>query len=160
MKKLTFLGMLLFSMAFSRQAQSQINVNVNFGAQPAWGPVGYDRADYYYLPDIDAYYDVPQRKFIYMDGNRWVTANGLPARYSSYNLYNGYKVVINEPRPFERADIYRVKYAKYKGNRGQAVIRDSHDNRYKNNGPNYSGHQDNGNHKNKGKGKGKGHNKN
>jgi hypothetical protein len=160
MKKLTFLGMLLFGMAISQQAQSQININVNLGQQPAWGPVGYDRVDYYYLPDIDSYYDVPQRKFIYLDGNRWVTANTLPARYGSYNLYNGYKVVINEPRPFERADVYRVKYARYKGNKGQVVIRDSHDNRYKNNGPNYSGHRDNGNQKNKGKGKGKGHDKN
>lgn len=35
------------------------------------------------------------------------------------------------------------------------VVSTQHDNRYKNNLPNYSGHQDNGNHKNRGVGNGK-----
>jgi hypothetical protein len=82
---------------------------------------------------------------------------GLPARYNGYNIYNTYKVVVNEPRPYLRADVYRTKYAKYKGHGPkQIIIRDSHDNRYKNNGPGNSGHWDNGNGKNKGKGNGKG----
>lgn len=157
MKKFTAIAILIFSAFVSQPAQSQVNVNINLGRQPAWGPVGYDRVEYYYLPDIDAYYSVPKRQFIYADGNRWIFSNSLPSRYAGYDLYNGYKVVVNDPTPYMRPDVYRVKYGKYKGNRGQAIIRDSHDERYKNNGPNYGGHQDNGNHKNKGKGKG--HNK-
>jgi len=151
MKKLTVLTILFLGLAINQKSQAQINVNMNLRSQPAWGPVGYERADYYYMPDIDAYYSVPKRQFIYEDDNKWVFANSLPARYSGYNLYNGHKVVINEPNPYLRADAYRVKYASYKGGKGpkQVLIRDSHDQRYKNNGPQVGGHQDNGNQKTK-----------
>lgn len=63
--------------------------------------------DYYYLPDIQAYYYVPQRQFIYQEGGRWVFAASLPDRCRSYDLYRGYKVVVNEPRPYLRNDVYR-----------------------------------------------------
>jgi len=159
MKKFTILSILILSMAFLQEtnAQVKLNVNLNVGNQPAWGPVGYDHVDYYYLPDIDAYYNVPQRQFIYLDGRDWAFSNSLPPRYSGYNLYNGYKVVVNEPRPYLRGDVYRGKYGKYKGNNGprQVIIRDSHDERYKNNGRNDNEHEDNGNGKNKGRGNGK-----
>lgn len=153
--------MLFFSMAIQQQTHAQVKININLGRQPVWGPVGYDRVDYYYLPDIDAYYNVPQRQFIYLEGNRWIFSNALPSRYGGYDLYNGYKVVVNDPRPYLRPDVYRVKYGKYKGGKGpkQLIIRDSHDERYKNNDRNDNDHEDRGNGKNKGKGKGKGHDK-
>ena len=163
MKKLTLLTVLFLSISvfqFSK-AQVKLNVNLNVGNQPTWGPVGYDHVDYYYMPDIDAYYNVPQRQFIYLQGNQWIFANSLPSRYSGYNLYNGYKVVINEPRPYLHHNDYKIKYGKFKGGKGprQVIIRDSHDERYKNNGRSYNNHEDNGNGKNKGKGNGKGHGK-
>ncbi len=130
------LTVLIFSIAIQQQVKAQIKLSLglNIGTQPAWGPEGYDHAEYYYMPDIDAYYNVPQRQFIYMEGNRWITAGSLPPRYHNYNLYSGYKVVVNEPKPYLHADVYRNKYARYKGGRGpkQVVIRDSHDQRYKN----------------------------
>ncbi len=152
MKKLTVLTILFFSIAIYQPVNAQININLT--AQPAWGPVGYDRVDYYYLPDVDAYYSVPKRQFIYADGGKWVFANNLPPAYRGYNLYTGHKVVINEPNPYLRADAYRLKYANYKGGKGpkQVAIRDSKDQRYKNNGPRVGGHQDMGNNKNRGKG--------
>ncbi|MES2332587.1 MAG: hypothetical protein V4539_23470 [Bacteroidota bacterium] len=167
MKRLTVLTALIFSLLISSHSRAQISVHINIGSQPAWGPEGYDYVDYYYLPDLDVYYNVPQRQFIYPEGGRWVFASSLPGRYHNYNIYNTYKVVVNEPRPYLRANVYRAKYARYKGGNGprQVVIRDSHDQRYKNNGPRNNGHDDNGNGKNKGKGnghdngngKGKGH---
>lgn len=160
MKRLTVLTAFLFSLLISTRSGAQINVNINIGSQPAWGPEGYDYVDYYYMPDMDVYYNVPKRQFVYPEGNNWVFGSRLPARYNNYNIYNTYKVVVNEPRPYLHHDVYKVKYAKFKGQK-QVVIRDSHDNRYKNNGPGNSGHKDNGNGKNKGKGngKGKGHGK-
>lgn len=116
---------------FTTQAQVRVNVGVNIGAQPEWGPAGYDRADYYYMPDMDMYYDVPQRQFIYFDNGRWMFAASLPVRYRSYDLYHCYKVVINEPRPYLRGDMYRARYAGYRGRRDQDVWRDRrewHDN--------------------------------
>ena len=149
--------MVLFSLVTFKQSNAQISIHLNIGSQPAWGPTGYDYVDYYYMPDMDVYYNVPQRQFVYLEGNRWIFASSLPARYNGYNLYNSYKVVVNEPRPYLHADVYRARYAKYKGGRGprQVIIRDSHDQRYKNNGPGNSDHQDNGNGKNKGHGNGK-----
>ena len=154
MKKITVLTMLFLSVVIYKPVDAQININLS--AQPSWGPVGYDRVDYYYLPDVDAYYSVPKRQFIYEDGNKWVFANALPARYSGYDLYKGHKVVINDPNPYLHPEIYREKYGKYKNGRGpsQVIIRDSHDERYKNNGPRIGGHEDNGNHKNRGIGNG------
>ncbi len=158
MKKLIVLVIVMAAFASQNKATAQVklNVNVNIGSQPAWGPVGYDRVEYYYMPDIDAYYYVPERRFVYLEGTRWIFAASLPARYRGFDLYTGYKVVINEPRPYLRGDVYRVKYAGYKGGRvpKQIIIRDSHDNRYKNNGPSRNDHDDRGNGKNKGRGKG------
>lgn len=160
MKKIFTLAVLLSALAATAPAKAQVklNVNINIGSQPVWGPVGYDYVEYYYLPDIDVYYYVPERRFIYLEGNRWVFAASLPGRYRGFDIYTGYKVVINEPRPYLRADVYRVKYAPYKGGRGpkQVIIRDSHDNRYKQNGPSFNPHEDRGNGKNKGRGKGHG----
>jgi len=158
MKRFAVLTVFLFSILLSNRSSAQLSVNVNIGSQPAWGPEGYDYVDYYYMPDMDVYYNVPKRQFVYLEGNNWVFGSRLPARYNNYNIYNTYKVVVNEPRPYLHHDVYKVKYAKYKGQK-QVVIRDSHDNRYKNNGPGNSAHKDNGNGKNKGNGNGKGNGK-
>jgi len=128
MKKILGIAMVAMSAFLFQQvdAQVKVNVNVNLGSQPAWGPAGYDHADYYYLPDIDCYYDINKNQFIYYSGNRWVYAGQLPTRYRSYDLYNSYKVVINEPKPYLHADVYRNKYRNNKSSHErQVAIRDS-----------------------------------
>lgn len=127
-------ALLMGSITLSQKVNAQIRLNlgINIGSQPDWGPVGYDRANYYYLPDIDTYYDVPTHQFVYLQGNRWIHATSLPNRYRNYDLYNSYKVVVNEPNPWNHAANYRTKYAGFKGRRNQAVIRDSHDAKYRN----------------------------
>ena len=102
-------------------SNAQINVNVNLGSQPQWGPSGYNHVDYYYLPDIETYYYVPQKQFVYRNNGQWAFTNSLPAKYSGYNLYNGYKVVLNTPKPYLSFDNHKVKYAKYKGVKGKQV---------------------------------------
>lgn len=113
------------------QTEGQVRISVNLNLQPAWGPSGYNSARFYYLPDIDCYYDVNNRTFIYLVGRRWVTSHSLPPRYRGYDLYGGYKVVINDPRPYAKHGFYQRKYQHYKGFRGhQSLIRDAkvHDN--------------------------------
>jgi hypothetical protein len=133
MKKIIIAAAILVSgLAFNNKAEAQIGVSINIGSQPDWGPVGYDRADYYYMPDIDTYYDVPARQYVYLNDNRWIRSSSLPTRYSNYNVYNNYKVVINERNPWERDNIYRTRYAKYKGRHDQVIIRNSKDVKYKN----------------------------
>jgi hypothetical protein len=133
MKKLFVVTMAFFCFYAAGNAQVSLGLSVNIGSQPAWGPTGYDHVDYYYLPDIDAYYNVPAKQFTYLEGNRWVTRATLPPRYRNYDLFGSYKVVVNEKNPFRRADYYRTTYAKYKGWRGQRqqVIRDSREDKYR-----------------------------
>jgi len=128
MKKL-FLIFALFIGAMLYKAEAQIHVNVNIGNQPVWGPVGYDYVDYYYLPDLDVYYNVPRQQFVYFDFGRWIFAASLPSRFGQYDLFNTYKVVINERNPWLRNTYYRNQYRGYRG-RQQSIIRDSRDQKY------------------------------
>ncbi|MES3016859.1 MAG: hypothetical protein V4721_03725 [Bacteroidota bacterium] len=130
MKKYILLASLVFAALLPLKSSAQINVNVNLGSQPLWGPVGYERAEYYYIPDIESYYHVPSRQFIYLNNNNWLFASNPPSRYSNYNLYNGYKVVLNSPKPYLNFTNHKVKYAKFKGAKGQSSIRYSNDPRY------------------------------
>lgn len=157
MKKLFILMGIAIGLLTTQPADAQIrvNANINIGNQPAWGPVGYDHVDYYYMPDIDVYYSVPERRYIYLDGGKWLFASTLPGRYKGFNLYAAPKIVINEPKPYLRADVYRVKYKNWKGPK-QVVIRDSNDEKYRNHPGKGNKGRGNGNSKGKGNGKGKG----
>jgi hypothetical protein len=131
MRKLILAALTIGIMSLG-SANAQISFSLNIGSQPEWGPTGYDHAEYYYMPDIDVYYDVPNHQYVYPNGRSWARSSSLPSRYSNYDLYSGYKVVVNEPQPYLRDNVYKVKYAKYKGHRGQTIIRDSRDAKYKN----------------------------
>jgi len=134
MKRIIFFAAILLSFLAYKPATAQLKISLglNIGSQPDWGPVGYDHADYYYMPDIDTYYDVSAHQYVYMQNNSWIHANSLPPRYANYNLYNGYKVVVNQRNPWQNQARIRAKYAGYKGRRGQTVIRDSRDQKYNN----------------------------
>ncbi len=101
------------------QAQ-EININI----QPAWGPIGYDYAEFYYIPEIDVYYDVINQLFYYYSGGRWVGAHFLPVKYRKYDLYNMYKVVLNgEPQPWLFNRDHRRAYRHFRDDRTQVPIR-------------------------------------
>ncbi len=110
---------MLFFSAIAMQAQ--VAVNVNIGSPPPWGPVGYTEARYYYLPDVESYYDVHAAMFICFVEGDWVHRDHLPSRYKNYDLYEGYKVVITDyhgSAPYANFKEYKAKYAK--GYRGPA----------------------------------------
>ena len=100
-------------------AQAQVSLRVNIGTPPEWGPAGYSDVQYYYLPDVEAYYDVNSSMFIYYEGRSWVRRSYLPSRYRNYDLYNGYKVVMNGYHgrtPYYKHNEYKTKYARgYRG---------------------------------------------
>jgi len=95
--------------------QAQVTVNVNVGTPPAWGPAENTQVTYYYLPDVEAYYDVPSAQFIYYSGGVWVHRKYLPTRYRSYDLYGGYKVIMTDyhgKTPYTHFKEHKMKYAK------------------------------------------------
>lgn len=115
-------GLILF-LAFTLKAQ--VSVSVNVGSPPLWGPVGYTEVQYYYLPDVEAYYDVQTSMFIYYGGGAWIRRAYLPTRYKYYDLYNGYKVVLTDYRgnePYVHFKNHKVKYYKgYKGGKQKTI---------------------------------------
>ncbi len=133
MKRIIFFAAVFAGILFFKPAQAQVSYDLDIKSQPQWGPVGFDHVDYYYLPDIDCWYDVPHHQFIYEENKKWVKSPSLPPAKKNYDLYKGYKVVVNQPVPY-LDDRYRKSYAKYKGRKSQRVIRDSHEAKYKNGG--------------------------
>jgi hypothetical protein len=116
--RLLIIGLILI---MAGTMQGQVSVSVKIGPPPPWGPVGYTQVRYYYLPDVEAYYDVQSARFIYYSGGTWVHRASLPSRYRSYDLYGGYKVVMSDyhgSTPYAHFKDHKVKYAK--GYHGQA----------------------------------------
>lgn len=159
MKKIIMISALMVSTAIA--ANAQVNVNVNIGMQPAWGPVGYDYVRYYYLPDADAYYDVNSRVFVVFANGAWVRRSALPR---PVDLYRVHKIVINDAQPWRRHTVYHDRYITYRGRPSNVVvIRDSKEPKYmRGNNGNANGHYkqrggDNG--RGHGNGGGRGHSK-
>lgn len=130
MKKLILLFAFCLTAALSQTAVAQVRLSVNIATQPIWGPIGYDHVEYYYLPDIDSYYYVPEHRYIYLEGGRWISRSTLPQRYRNYDMYSSRKVVINDQKPYLRDQEYKTKYAVVTERSNQQSIRDSHDSKY------------------------------
>jgi hypothetical protein len=130
MKKIILLSVMVLGSFLIETIDAQIRVNVNIGLQPIWGPVGYDYAEYYYLPDLDIYYYIPGRQYVIFEDGQWMYMNTLPWRFRNVDLFHMYKVVINDPRPFMNHNYYRSRYASYRNRYDQDFIRDSRDSRY------------------------------
>lgn len=128
MKKTVLLLVLLVGSIFN--APAQVRVNVNIGLQPAWGPAGYDYVRYYYIPDCDAYYDVPNRVYVYFDNGVWVHRPYLPPMYRNVDIYRVHKVVINDRDPWMRHNVYHNRYMGYRGRHDQVIIRNSREQKY------------------------------
>lgn len=162
--KLIVFGMMLI---LAGSVQGQLSVRVNVGVPPAWGPAGYDNARYYYLPDIECYYDIPNSMFIYFAGNRWVHSRFLPSRYRTYDLNHGYKVVMNDyrgNRPYDHFREHRIQYARGYRGPAQRNIGERHDERRHEanpgnriNRPGYDRSHDNGRGHDQGPDNGRGH---
>jgi hypothetical protein len=125
-----FIVCILFGAFSTLNAQVTVKVNSNIDSQPIWGPAGYDYVEYYYLPDIETYYNVSQHRYYYYNNGRWTSASSLPSRYSSYDFYKTHKIVLNEPDPWKNHKGHKAKYASYKNRADQEYIRDSNDSKY------------------------------
>ena len=96
-------------------------------APPAWVPA-YEYSTpsrYYYIPEIQTYYDASYQQFVYFDGFVWQHTAYLPPAYASYNLNAGYVVVLNNnvSNPWVNHNYYvnnypQNQYGVYEGPRG------------------------------------------
>jgi hypothetical protein len=110
---------LIVLLTLSSSLMAQVSLQINFGTQPQWGPQGYTEVRYYYLPAVEAYYDIQSSMFIYYDHGHWIHRNYLPGRYRNYDLYNGYKIVLTDYRgdsPYTHFKDHRSHYNRsYRG---------------------------------------------
>ena len=81
---------------------------------PEWAPY-YSDARYYYLPDIETYYDINAREFVYLYNGRWSYYRNLPPQYADYDLYNCYTIVLNRDtyQPWMHHQYYVSHYPRY-----------------------------------------------
>lgn len=90
---LPLLLLALLTQSTPTQAQVRVNVNVNV---PAWGPPVGPGAQYYYIPEIDGYYDLYNQSYVYFDPyyQTWVSTPALPSYYAGYDPRYFHPVVV------------------------------------------------------------------
>ncbi|WP_216679751.1 hypothetical protein [Hymenobacter siberiensis] len=97
-----------FALFTAPAAQAQVGVNINIGT-PAWGPQVPYGTQYYYIPEIDGYYDLYNQQYIVFQDGYWVP---LPQLYG-YDPYQFHPVIVDYrgAQPWLRVDYYRQRYA-------------------------------------------------
>jgi hypothetical protein len=115
MKKIACCTLLFIGVAFAKNASAQFKSNQE---QPKWAPAGNDQAEYYFLPDIDTYYYVPKKQFIYQSGGHWTFSSKLPAAHQGYDLRAGNKVVCEEAGAYRYYTQHKAKYGAAQTNAG------------------------------------------
>jgi hypothetical protein len=132
--KLIAVGIILL---VSSTSQAQVSVSLNIGTAPSWAPRGYANVEYYYLPDIEAYYDVRASQYIYFGGGIWNRSRYLPVRYRNYDLDHCHKVVLGDyhgNRPYMYFKQHKTKYYReYRDDYRRNDDRRYTDNRYNDN---------------------------
>ncbi|MEO8887501.1 MAG: hypothetical protein ABI367_15665 [Mucilaginibacter sp.] len=123
MKKLIILSAIAAGAMFSTQANAQIGVSLGLHFGNGYGPIGhvviasqpvytepavYDD-DYYYLPDVGAYYSVNERVYYYNNGGRWMSAAYLPG-YRDYDWRTANRYEIRASRPYLNNSYYSERF--------------------------------------------------
>jgi hypothetical protein len=82
---------------------------------PQWAPSYYDGARYYYLPDIECYYDIYSREFIFLNNAQWIYSPYIPSVYYDFNLNNSFVVIVNSNiyQPWMHHQYYVSHFPRY-----------------------------------------------
>jgi hypothetical protein len=82
---------------------------------PQWAPPVYPGIRYYYLPDIECYYDIYSREFIFLDHAQWIYSPTLPYMYPGFDLNNCFVVVVNSNiyQPWMHHQYYVSHFPRY-----------------------------------------------
>lgn len=138
--KLITAGIILFAASTS---QAQVSINVNLGApavvvRPTWVPQNQVNVDFYYLPEIQSYYDVNASMYVYMNNGNWCRTRYVPVQYRNYDLRHAHRVALNGyhgNRPYTYYNNHNVRYDNNRNynNRYVEARRYSNNNRYADN---------------------------
>jgi hypothetical protein len=92
--------------------EAQVSVTIT---PPSWGPAEAPGIRFYFIPDIDVYFDVNTGEYIYISNGAWIHARELPPEYRDYDLYGAYKVPLRDyhgESPWEKHDDHHKAYPK------------------------------------------------
>jgi hypothetical protein len=100
LQKTAALGLLSALALAATPAQAQVNININTGPPVVVGAPA--NAQYYYIPEANAYYDVPARRYLVQRDGRWDRYERLEG-YDVRNLHPQYiDYRGNEPWTYDR----------------------------------------------------------
>lgn len=142
MKRLAaiLLGLMLASCSVGYYSNNGMGLSTvaNISVQPAWGPAGYDCANFYYFPEHNFYYDVNRALFYYYHNKRWLSAKHLPYGLGyPRDLYRLYKVVLNNiSKPWKYNRRHIMEYKHYGKIHNQPVLHPHKAPQYNGNRPN------------------------
>jgi hypothetical protein len=149
MKKLALISALVMGGLFCNTAYAQIGINLGFHlgshhnapiAQiaveaPIYTETASSNYDYYYLPDVGAYYSIAEQCYYYNDGNNWISAAYLPG-YNNYDWRNARHYEVRAHRPYLNDGVYSSRYGGHTGNRNDNRYPQAYANRDFNSGDN------------------------
>ena len=114
---LLFTVILLLGMSPANPVKAQhasININIEI---PSWAPYYEyrDQVRYYYIPDIECYYDLRTREFVYMQDGVWFFSRFLPPAYAWFNLNNCFVVALDHRvhQPWRHFHYYVSHYPRF-----------------------------------------------
>jgi hypothetical protein len=125
MKKLFLLSAIAISGMFYNTANAQFRVHLGINLfpnrvvvapradvdAPVYADADYNaNDDYYYLPDVGAYYNINEQCYYYFDGNNWISAAFLPGEYHDFDWRNARRYEVREPHPYLRNNFYVNRY--------------------------------------------------
>lgn len=135
MKISKILLQVLFLVVFTTSLKAQVKVDINLGTPPSWGPA-VSTEQYYFLPDIETYYDIRNSEYLYRNHGQWVRSRNVPKRYGNYNFNTGQVIVLKDYKgrsPYINFKNHKIKYINKKNdykshndnNKGNVVYRDA-----------------------------------
>ncbi len=128
-------GLAFAGAAVPTAAHAQIGVNIQLG-HPAWGPTAPVGSQYYYIPEIDGYYDLQARNYIVQRNGRWNTMANVPG----YDTRNFHPVVVNYRgrQPWDQYNDHHARYFRQGPGRGPGGHNRGHNGN--GHGPDNNGH--------------------
>ena len=102
-------------------SSGQVSVNVNVGTPPSWAPSTPAGTEYYYLPDVDSYYDIRTTEYIYVNNGQWIRSRSLPVVYRNYVPTRTRTFIVNDYHgrsPYVNYKVHKVKYHKIHPKKG------------------------------------------
>ncbi len=132
MKKIILTAAIFLGFLSLKSANAQVSFGINLNRGSQWNQPAYGTVDYYYMPGIDAYYNIVSREYIYLERNQWVRRDYLPNRFRNYDVANSYKVRIKAEKPWTNNVYYRTKYNGFDSINNQVYARNNryNDDRY------------------------------